>query len=131
MRVCDQHHHPRRRRVNLSFRESDWLDEGARVGFGARQNSVSVIPWRVTFRKQTLVISRERRSGWTVWRKRSAAAALFVATEAIREYVKVNEWQIEETRKALAEADREEVSPSEVRNVVKKWTSPRRSARAR
>ncbi len=29
----------------------------------------------------------------------------FVATEAIREYVKVNEWQIEETRKALAEAD--------------------------
>ena len=46
----------------------------------------------------------------------------FVATEAIREYVKVNEWQIEETRKALAEADRGEfASPSEVRRVVKKW----------
>ena len=32
----------------------------------------------------------------------------YVATEAIREYVKVNEWQILETRKALAEADRDE-----------------------
>jgi RHH-type transcriptional regulator, rel operon repressor / antitoxin RelB len=47
----------------------------------------------------------------------------FVATEAIREYVKANEWQIEETRKALAEADLGEfASPSEVRRVVKKWT---------
>jgi RHH-type transcriptional regulator, rel operon repressor / antitoxin RelB len=56
----------------------------------------------------------------------------FVATEAIREYVKINEWQIEETRKALAEADRGGfTSPSEVRRVVKKWTGPRRSARAR
>lgn len=56
----------------------------------------------------------------------------FVATEAIRAYVKVNEWQIEETRKALAEADQGEfASPSEVRRVVKKWTSRRRSARAR
>jgi predicted transcriptional regulator len=46
-----------------------------------------------------------------------------VVTEAIREYVKVNEWQIEETRKALAEAARGEIaSPSEVRRVVKKWT---------
>jgi predicted transcriptional regulator len=54
----------------------------------------------------------------------------FVATEAIREYVKVNEWQIAETRKALAEADRGEfASPSEVPRVVKKWT--KRSARAR
>ena len=45
----------------------------------------------------------------------------FVTTEAIREDVKVNEWQIEETRKALAEADRGEfASPSEVRRVVKK-----------
>jgi RHH-type transcriptional regulator, rel operon repressor / antitoxin RelB len=34
----------------------------------------------------------------------------YVATEAIREYVKVNEWQILETRKALAEADRDEIA---------------------
>jgi RHH-type transcriptional regulator, rel operon repressor / antitoxin RelB len=54
----------------------------------------------------------------------------FMATEAIREYVKINEWQIEETRKALAEADRGEfASGAEVRRVVKKWT--KRSARAR
>jgi RHH-type rel operon transcriptional repressor/antitoxin RelB len=54
----------------------------------------------------------------------------FMATEATREYVKVNEWQIEETRKALAEADRGEfASPSEVRRAVKKWT--KRSAGAR
>ena len=47
----------------------------------------------------------------------------FVATEAIGEYVKVNEWQIEEARKALGEADRGEfASPSEVRRVVKNWT---------
>ena len=54
----------------------------------------------------------------------------FMATEAIREYVKANEWQIEETRKALMEADGGEfASPSEVRRVLKKWT--KRSARAR
>ena len=56
----------------------------------------------------------------------------FVATEAIREYVKANEWQIEETRKALGEADRGDfASPSQVLRVVKKWTSPGRTARAR
>lgn len=56
----------------------------------------------------------------------------YVATEAIREYVKVNEWQILETRKALAEADRGEfASPEDVRRVLKKWTSPKRRGRAR
>jgi len=49
----------------------------------------------------------------------------YVATEAIREYVR-------ETRKALAEADREEfASPEDVRRVLKKWTSPKRRGRAR
>jgi predicted transcriptional regulator len=56
----------------------------------------------------------------------------YVATEAIREYVRVNEWQILETRKAWAEADREEfASPEDVRRVLKKWTSPKRRGRAR
>jgi predicted transcriptional regulator len=56
----------------------------------------------------------------------------YVATEAIREYLKVNEWQILETRKALAEADRGEfASPEDVRRVLKKWTSPKRRSRAR
>jgi len=56
----------------------------------------------------------------------------YVATEAIREYLKVNEWQILETRKAWAEADRGEfASPEDVRRVLKKWTSPKRRGRAR
>jgi len=56
----------------------------------------------------------------------------YVATEAIREYVKVNEWQILETRKALAEADQEDfASPEDVRRILKKWTNPKRRGRAR
>jgi RHH-type transcriptional regulator, rel operon repressor / antitoxin RelB len=56
----------------------------------------------------------------------------YVATEAIREYVKVNEWQVLETRKALAEANRGELaSPEDVRRVLKKWTSPRSKGRVR
>jgi predicted transcriptional regulator len=46
-----------------------------------------------------------------------------VARKAIHEYVKVNEWQIEDTRTVPAEADRGEfASPYEVRRAVKKWT---------
>ena len=41
----------------------------------------------------------------------------FMATEAIREYVQVNEWQIEETQKALAEADRGEFATPQVRSI--------------
>jgi RHH-type transcriptional regulator, rel operon repressor / antitoxin RelB len=56
----------------------------------------------------------------------------YVATEAIREYVKVNEWQILETREALAEADRGEfASPEDFRRVLKKWSGPKRRGRAR
>jgi predicted transcriptional regulator len=55
-----------------------------------------------------------------------------VATEAIREYVKVNEWQIEETQKALAEADGGEfASPKEVRRIMKKWMGSKRPGSAR
>jgi len=55
----------------------------------------------------------------------------YVANEAIREYVRVNEWQILETQKALAEADRGEfASPKDVRRVLNKWTNPRRRGRA-
>ncbi len=46
----------------------------------------------------------------------------FVATEAIREYVDLNEWQIQEITKALAEADRGEfATEKEVERVIKKW----------
>jgi len=56
----------------------------------------------------------------------------FIAGEAIREYVTVNEWQIEEIKKGLEEADRGEfASPVEVRRVMKKWRAPKRARGAR
>ncbi|MGH9416905.1 MAG: CopG family ribbon-helix-helix protein [Terriglobales bacterium] len=55
-----------------------------------------------------------------------------VAAEAIREYVAVNAWQIEEIRKGIAEADRGEfASEAEVARVMDKWTGRKRSRRAR
>jgi RHH-type transcriptional regulator, rel operon repressor / antitoxin RelB len=47
----------------------------------------------------------------------------FVAAEAIREYVALNEWQLGEIKKALGEAERGEfATPQDVRRTVKKWT---------
>jgi len=46
----------------------------------------------------------------------------FLAAEAIREYVEVNEWQIQEIHAALAEADAGDfVSDAEVKAVRDKW----------
>ena len=46
----------------------------------------------------------------------------FLAAEAIREYVELNEWQIGETRAALAEADAGDfASDKEVRVLARKW----------
>lgn len=46
----------------------------------------------------------------------------FVAAEAIREYVDLNEWQISEVRKALDEADRRQFATSQqVRRTMNKW----------
>ncbi len=56
--------------------------------------------------------------------KATSRTRSFLAAEAIREYVNLNEWQIEEIRKGLAEADRGEfASDKDVERVVKKWTS--------
>jgi RHH-type transcriptional regulator, rel operon repressor / antitoxin RelB len=47
----------------------------------------------------------------------------FVAAEAIREYVTLNHWQIDETVKALREADRGDfASEKDVQRTLKKWT---------
>jgi RHH-type transcriptional regulator, rel operon repressor / antitoxin RelB len=47
----------------------------------------------------------------------------FVASEAIREYVELNEWQIEQVKQALVEADSGDfASDANVARVVKKWT---------
>ncbi len=47
----------------------------------------------------------------------------FVAAEAIREYIALNDWQIEEVKKAVAEADRGDfASDKEAERTLKKWT---------
>jgi RHH-type transcriptional regulator, rel operon repressor / antitoxin RelB len=47
----------------------------------------------------------------------------FMAAEAIREYVELNNWQIAETIKGLAEADRGEfATDKEVERALTKWT---------
>ena len=46
----------------------------------------------------------------------------FLVAEAVREYVSLNEWQIEETKKAIGEADGGDfASEEEVQQVSKKW----------
>ena len=46
----------------------------------------------------------------------------FLAAEAIRDYVDLNSWQVEEIHKGLAEADRGEfASENEVKRAAKKW----------
>jgi len=47
----------------------------------------------------------------------------FVAAQAIQEFVSVNEWQINEIKKGLAEADAGDfATDEEVQQVMKKWT---------
>jgi len=46
----------------------------------------------------------------------------FLAAEAVREFIEVNEWQIEEIEKAVEEADAGDfASEQEVRVIVNKW----------
>ena len=46
----------------------------------------------------------------------------FLAAQAIREFVDMNEWQIREIRSALAEADREDfASDDHVKDLLGKW----------
>lgn len=46
----------------------------------------------------------------------------FLAAEAVREYVELNEWQVGEIRAALKEADRGEfASTSEVKRFFGRW----------
>lgn len=47
----------------------------------------------------------------------------FLAAEAIREYIALNNWQIEEIKKAVKEADRGDFAAErDVQKVMKKWT---------
>jgi RHH-type transcriptional regulator, rel operon repressor / antitoxin RelB len=46
----------------------------------------------------------------------------FVAAQAIQEFVTLNEWQINEIRKSIAEADAGDfASDKEVQQVLKRW----------
>ena len=46
----------------------------------------------------------------------------YLATEAIREYLELNEWQIAETKAALVEADAGDfASDAEVKALADKW----------
>ena len=49
----------------------------------------------------------------------------FLAAEAIRAFVELNEWQIREIQTALQEADAGDFAkPSEVNKVMGKWRKP-------
>jgi len=47
----------------------------------------------------------------------------FLAAEAIREYIALNEWQIGEVQAALREADKDDfASPADVQALRNKWS---------
>jgi RHH-type transcriptional regulator, rel operon repressor / antitoxin RelB len=55
--------------------------------------------------------------------KATSRSRSFVAAEAIREYVALNNWQIEETNRALIEADDQDfASEKDVSRTLRKWT---------
>lgn len=46
----------------------------------------------------------------------------FLAAEAVREYVELNEWQVQEIASAIKEADAGDFAPAaEIRAVLAKW----------
>ncbi|MEX2516918.1 MAG: CopG family ribbon-helix-helix protein [Gammaproteobacteria bacterium] len=46
----------------------------------------------------------------------------FLAAEAIKDFIELNEWQVQEIQRAVAEADAGEFAEdSEVQKVLKKW----------
>ena len=48
----------------------------------------------------------------------------YLAAEAIRQYVELNQWQVQETRRALAEADKGDfASDVQVRSFFDQWRS--------
>ena len=79
----------------------------------------------------TLRLEPELRQQLDQLAKAQRRSRSFVASEAIREYVAVNAWQIEEIKKGLEEADRGEFATEEqVRRTFRKWTGRSRSRRA-
>jgi RHH-type rel operon transcriptional repressor/antitoxin RelB len=71
----------------------------------------------MTIRLESAVKQRLDRLSTATKRSKS-----FLAAEAIREYVSINEWQIQEIRAAIAEADAGDfASDADVKAVMEKW----------
>ena len=70
----------------------------------------------------TIRVDRKTKSRLEKLAKAMDRTKSYVAAEAIRAYVDLNEWQIAEIRAALREADAGDfASEEEVRAVMKKW----------
>ena len=71
----------------------------------------------MTIRLEPALKRRLERLAESTQRSRS-----FLAAQAIREFVELNEWQIREIRSAIAEADRDDFASEElVKEVLGKW----------
>jgi predicted transcriptional regulator len=71
----------------------------------------------------TLRLDQNRRNRLDKLAKSTKRSRSFLAAEAIRDHVALNDWQIEEIQKGIAEANRGEfASPAEVARLRKKWT---------
>jgi RHH-type transcriptional regulator, rel operon repressor / antitoxin RelB len=71
----------------------------------------------ITIRLESAVKNRLDRLSEATQRTKS-----FLAAEAIREYVETNEWQIQEIRSALVEANAGDfASEADVKTLMDKW----------
>lgn len=71
----------------------------------------------MTIRLQPEIKSRLDKLSVTTQRSKS-----FLAAEAVREFIEVNEWQIEEIQKAVNEAEADDfASDQEISAVFNKW----------
>mgnify|MGYP001208125117 CR=1 FL=1 len=71
----------------------------------------------ITLRVETAVKNRLSRLSKATNRSKS-----FLAAEAIRQYLETNEWQIQQIRAAVAEADAGDFATgAEVKAVMDKW----------
>jgi RHH-type rel operon transcriptional repressor/antitoxin RelB len=75
----------------------------------------------------TIRVDRKTKSRLEKLARATERTKSYLAAEAIRAYVDLNEWQIGEIKAALKEADAEDfASDVEVRRVRKKWASSAR-----
>jgi len=71
----------------------------------------------------TIRVDRKTKSRLEKLAKAMERTKSYVAAEAIRSYIELNEWQISEIKSALKEADAGDfASEKEVQTVMKKWT---------